>query len=239
MRAKPQPLPYPSSGSRAFEPWVENRSRLVAAVEEWTADDREAGARREAAAQAICAEVVKAAWDRLTDKDRRFFIPWRGNGVSLPWQARRLARQSADALEPLSVIESSYLVGTLYTALLPRRLRAARGAYYTPPVLAERLLDLAAAEGVDWSTATALDPACGGGAFLAPLAHRILNDHRVRCLWPEERLEELESRLAGIEIDPFAAWLSRVFLQLLAYPISRDAGRALKVPVAVADGHTS
>lgn len=50
-------------------------------------------------------------------------------------------------------------------------LRAARGAYYTPPVLAERLLDLAAAEGADGSTITALlDPARGGGAFLAPLA---------------------------------------------------------------------
>jgi len=236
MRATAQTSPDRSPGlSQTFAPWLECRSRLISAVEDWTSRDPQAGARREAAAQAVCAQVVKSTWDLLTDKDRRFFAPWRGNGVSPPLLARRLARESAVALGELSVIEASYLVGTLYTALLPDQLRAARGAYYTPPVLAERLLDLAAAEGVDWSTATALDPACGGGAFLAPLAHRILNDHRVRCLWPEERLGELETRLAGIEIDPFAAWLSRVFLQLLAFPISRDAGRALEVPVAVGD----
>lgn len=236
MSAKAQTLPDLSSGlSQTFAPWLDDRARLISAVEEWTSRAPEADARREATAQAVCAEVVKSVWDLLTGKDRRFFVPWRGNGVSLPLHARRLARQSAGSLGQLSVIEASYLVGTLYTALLPSQLRAARGAYYTPPVLAERLLDLAAAEGVDWSTVTALDPACGGGAFLAPLAHRILNDHRVRCLGPEERLEELETRLAGIEIDAFAAWLSRVFLQLLAYPMSRDAGRALEIPVAVAD----
>ncbi len=218
-----------------FGPWWEYRSRLIAAAHKWAATEVSTDQSHEAVAQAVCAEVTKSLWDLLTEKDRRWFIPWRQKGVSLPHRDRQLARQAAGALEQLSEIEASYLIGTLYTALLPSSFRAARGAYYTPPVLAERLLDLAAAEGVDWSTVTAIDPACGGGAFLAPLANRILNDHRIRCLRPEERLGVLETRLAGIEIDPFAAWLSRVFLQLLAYPVSRDAERPLEVPVAETD----
>lgn len=221
--------------SPTFGPWWEYRTRLIVAAEDWTSAATDTEASREAVAQAVCAEVAKSLWDLLTERDRRWFVPWRQKGVSLPHRDRRLARQAAGALEHLSEIEASYLIGTLYTALLPASLRAARGAYYTPPVLAERLLDLATAEGIDWSTASVIDPACGGGAFLAPVANRILNDHRIRCLRPEERLEELEARLAGIEIDPFAAWLSRVFLQLLAYPVSRDAARPLDVPVAETD----
>lgn len=53
------------------------------------------------------------------------------------------------------------------------RFRADRGAYYTPPALRERLLDLATAAGVDWRSARVLDPACGGGAFLSPVARRM------------------------------------------------------------------
>ena len=220
---------------RTFAPWWEARARLISAAENRSEAEDAPQQAREAIAQAVCAEVVKTLWDSLTEKDRRWFSPWRRNGVSLPHRDRRLAREAAGALVQLSEIEASYLVGTLYTALLPPKLRAARGAYYTPPVLAERLLDLAAAEGADWSTVTALDPACGGGAFLAPLANRILTDHRIRCLPPHQKLEQLEDRLAGIEIDPFAAWLSRTFLRLLAYPVSREADRALDVPVAEGD----
>lgn len=221
------PLPY--------ELWLEHRSLLSVAVKEWLGAEHDGDQHKEAAAQASCAEVVKTLWDLRTQKDRRWLTGWQRKKVSLPLPIRRLAREAAKSLEHFSEIEASYLIGTLYTALLPARLRASRGAYYTPPILAERLLDLVAAEGVDWSTVRALDPACGGGAFLAPLAHRILNDHRIQCLTPEERLGELEKRLAGVEIDPFAAWLSQVFLQLLAYPISRAADRALTVPVVEAN----
>jgi adenine-specific DNA-methyltransferase len=224
-----------SQSARTFTPWLEYRSLLLAAADHWASEKPSTNEDREAFAQAICAEVVKSFWDLSTEKDRRWYDHWKPRKASLSLRVRRLAREAAGALGPFSAIEASYLVGTLYTALLPNRLRAARGAYYTPPVLAERLLDLAAAEGIDWSSATALDPACGGGAFLAPLANRILNDHRIHSLPPEDRLAQVERRLTGIEIDPFAAWLSSVFLQLLAYPVSCAAGRSLNVQVTKAD----
>ena len=47
------------------------------------------------------------------------------------------------------------------------------GAYFTPPALCERLLDMATEAGVDWRTARVLDPAYGGGVFLAPVARRM------------------------------------------------------------------
>lgn len=212
--------------------WDDARTQLLSMAWEQPAETEP---ERVAVARVICAEVFKAYWDVVTGKDRRWWQPWRGDGFSLLYRGRRAARQAASALSEFPEPEASYLVGTLYTALLPPRLRATRGAYYTPPVLVERLLDLAAAEGIDFSTATMLDPACGGGAFLAPLAHRVLTDHRVRRLSPESQLEHLERRLAGFEIDSFAAWLSRGSLQLLVHHLSCAASRPIKVDVAEGD----
>lgn len=105
-----------------------------------------------------------------------------------------------------------YELGRLYTALLPAAYRARYGVYYTPPELTERLLDQATAAGLDWATCRVLDPACGGGAFLAPVARRMLAAARKHCaeLSASTLRDQVAARLHGYEIDPFAAWISRV-----------------------------
>jgi adenine-specific DNA-methyltransferase len=211
-----------------FERWAESRASLIAAADALAASHPTAD--REGIARYLCAELVHALWDERTHRDRHWLAAWKER-IPAPFRLKQIAERVAQSLRDLSVIEASYLVSSLYTALLPPEIRAERGAFYTPPVLAERLLDLVAAEGVDWLTVTALDPACGGGAFLTPLANRILNDHRVQCLPPGERMRHLEERLAGIEIDAFAAWMSRTFLQLLAYPLIKSSGRDLQIPI--------
>ncbi|TPW07568.1 MAG: meth, partial [Alphaproteobacteria bacterium] len=111
--------------------------------------------------------------------------------------------------------------------------RSENGVYYTPPSLSAHLLDMAEAGGVDWRTARVLDPACGGGAFLSPAAERIvaaLSD----CL-PSLVLQNVASRLRGMELDPFAAWMSQVFLEITLRNVTRAAGRALPNLVSVCD----
>jgi type I restriction-modification system DNA methylase subunit len=59
-------------------------------------------------------------------------------------------------------------------AALPDQLRSALGIFYTPPTVAERLLDDLEAAGARFDgTMRFCDPACGGGAFLLPVARRI------------------------------------------------------------------
>lgn len=121
-----------------------------------------------------------------------------------------LAETIADIGSTLGTDEAGYLVGRIYAAMLPDEMRSEFGIYYTPPLLAGRLLDLAEAAGTDWRTARVLDPACGGGAFLGPVARRM-----IRHMHGADRrivLRNLATRLRGYEIDPFAAWLSAVFL---------------------------
>ncbi|WP_157978132.1 N-6 DNA methylase, partial [Salmonella enterica] len=108
-------------------------------------------------------------------------------------------------------IDAGYLIGSIYTAMLPTAYRSDLGAYYTPPPLVSRLLDLAEEAGVDFSTASVIDPACGGGAFLAPVAMRMLQ--RSKHASSEWKLAQIGKRLKGVEIDPFAAWMTHVLLE--------------------------
>jgi len=100
--------------------------------------------------------------------------------------------------------------------MLPRFLRAQYGMYFTPPAVVERLLDMVAECGFDWTRGKVVDPACGGGAFLAPVARRMLqHTHAARTGARKSALAaDVLSRLGGIEIESFCAWMAKAFLQL-------------------------
>jgi adenine-specific DNA-methyltransferase len=124
-------------------------------------------------------------------------------------------------------------IGLAYTSMLPREHRAAYGIYYTPSILVRRLIDQATVAGVDWTCARVLDPACGGGAFLAPVARRIIEE--LRDCSPRILVENIATRLHGCELDPFGAWLSQVTLDAVLLPVTREAKKLLPVVVTVGD----
>lgn len=147
--------------------------------------------------------------------------------------AARIARSIGSAAATFDVAEAGYLVGAVYTATMPTRARAEFGAYYTPPALCERLLDMATQAGVDWRVARVLDPACGGGAFLSPVALRMAKS--LRDSSPKIAFRNILQRLRGFEIDPFAAWLSEAFLGVALSDLCRAAGTRLPRVVEVGD----
>ena len=153
--------------------------------------------------------------------------------ASIPMEAGALAQRIGAALTHLDPLEAGYLVGVLYTTMMPRKARAKLGAYYTPPALCERLLDMATDTGVDWASARVLDPACGGGAFLAPVARRMVASRE--GLDARAVLRDVERRLVGFEVDPFAAWMSQVVLDVALSDLCREAGAQLGSVVRVCD----
>ncbi|MBV8359321.1 MAG: Eco57I restriction-modification methylase domain-containing protein [Deltaproteobacteria bacterium] len=144
-----------------------------------------------------------------------------------------LGSRIGTAARALDVVEASYRIGVLYTTMMPEKLRSELGAYYTPPVLCERLLDLATDAGVDWRFARVLDPACGGGAFLFPVARRMANS--LKGCDAKNALSDILHRLHGFGLDPFAAWMSQVFLEVTLDELCRSAGTRLPVLVKVCD----
>ena len=188
-------------------------------------------------ARSMAHAVAKTYWQGAGIQPER---PWPIRKVprdiqlcTLPSETEDLARRLGKAAAELDPLEAAYATGMLYTGMMPDRLRATLGAYYTPPALCERLLDMASDAGVDWSRARVLDPACGGGAFLAPVALRMARG--LGGLEADAVLHTIERRLVGFELDSFAAWMSQVFLDAALTEQCRVAGRRIRRVVRVCD----
>ena len=184
---------------------------------------------RLALARSFCAHVIKAYWfgiqrprrDQWALEESLFASP----DGSLDGQARPLAEEMGEAAARLDPIVASYLIGSTYTAMIPDQTRSRLGVYYTPPGLTRRLLHMATLAGVDWRTCRVIDPACGGGAFLAPVAARMVSENK--HLSPRQMVQAIADRVCGLEIDPFAAWASQVFLEASVMDLCRRAGERL------------
>ena len=186
-------------------------------------------------AHAVVFRVVSAYWKEVeTAAGRRWSLRKAPSGIgpaALPPETRSLAQSIGKAAARLNVMDASYMIGVLYTTMIPAKARASLGAYYTPPALCERLLDMATEAGVDWRSVRVLDPACGGGAFLSPVARRMA--HSLENCSPKSALKRIESRLQGFELDPFAAWMSQVFLDVTLSDLCREARSRLGPVVRV------
>jgi adenine-specific DNA-methyltransferase len=148
-----------------------------------------------------------------------------------------VAQAIGAAAAKLPIIEGSYLLGTVYTSVLPASTRTVGGVFYTPPSLTRRLIDLAEKAGVNWSTANIIDPACGGGAFLAPICLRILASIKDRDR--DSVLNHIQTHLTGWEIDPFAGWLSQVFIEVALKDLLNESSFQFQPVVKICDSLTT
>lgn len=103
-------------------------------------------------------------------------------------------------LSKLTTNERNYWIGTLYTLMLSHEVRRAQAAYFTPPYLAEAVIDLTVEHGFDLRRHDVLDPAAGGAAFLSIIARR-MRDAGANPL-------DIAYRLNGVEIDRCLAEIS-------------------------------
>ncbi|MDF1592912.1 MAG: Eco57I restriction-modification methylase domain-containing protein [Desulfobacterales bacterium] len=189
---------------------------------------------------AVAEEVITIAlrkyWQQLT-KLYQVSIPF-GPPVNKPESVLSehqlaLSEWLGETIGAFPVLEAAYRIGLIYTSLLPSQYRTKNGIYYTPPALANRLLDQAETAGIDWKTCKVLDPACGGSAFLLPTALRIID--AIKNAEPALKIQNLEARLFGWEVDPFAAWLSRFFIEVICLPESVRAGRRINPSITTCD----
>ena len=146
------------------------------------------------------------------------------------------AHNLGDYLSTISFSESSFLIGTLYTALLPRDWRATKGAYYTPPSLVDHLIKMVSEQGFDWQRGKILDPSCGGGAFLSPVALRMAASLPKKIANDSTKLiNDISDRLVGFEIDPFSAWISQTLVEMAFLPQCIEADKRFPRIVKVCD----
>lgn len=199
------------------------------------ANSRDTEEQRVEDARVFCALVINSYWQTLCKRHKSRMKP-KGSPYleqEIEPDAQQLATDTGALIAEFPVEDAGYLIGSIYTVMLPSSLRSSLGAYYTPPPLVSRLLDLAEKAGFDFGKGTAIDPACGGGAFLAPMAMRMIK--RMPKASAEWTLKRIAKRLRGIEIDPFAAWMSSVILEASILPLCVEAKRRLPNLVTVGD----
>lgn len=135
-----------------------------------------------------------AAWDAVLALVGGIERPDLPTDVAAPWRA-------PGALDALAALhESSLDAGD----------RVARGSFYTPPALVGWLLDRALPAGAALAASPpvgVLDPACGAGAFLVPVAQRLL-DAGLPAV-------DVAARLHGTDLDPVAVGITRLRLRAL------------------------
>lgn len=97
-----------------------------------------------------------------------------------------------------------YWIGTFYSLLLSPAERKQRAAYFTPPQLAEAIVDRVISEGFDLEKHSVIDPAAGGAAFLSTIAQKMSA--------AKVPLTTIKKNLRGVEINSGLARLSEALI---------------------------
>lgn len=109
-------------------------------------------------------------------------------------------------------LDATYMISSAYAQLCGNERRRKLAMFFTPPSLTERLLDDLSASGVDFAAHRFCDPACGGAAFLAPIAIRMRDTLRKRGASATEILDHVKYHLLGFDKDRVLCKLSNQFL---------------------------
>ena len=109
--------------------------------------------------------------------------------------------------------DRDYAISSAYALLMGTEQRKALSAYFTPPGLTSAVLD-AASNFIDGVMNPAvLDPACGGGSFLTPMARFLIHLRGRQGNPTPEACRNALRQLRGIEIDTGLATLSQALLR--------------------------
>jgi SAM-dependent methyltransferase len=125
-----------------------------------------------------------------------------------------------------------------YESGLPTRERKTRGHFSTPPALVEQILDACNyIPAHDLSQIRVLDPACGGGNFLAGAAQRLLAFANETNLSKRKHLSLIKRNLWGFDPDPISCFLAEMQLcTLLSAAGSLNERRPSPLHIHQADG---
>lgn len=147
---------------------------------------------------------------------------------SLPYSDALAAEPELDAfvavLNQLNLLEATYWLSSSYAILAEEDYRKKLGMFFTPPSLTEGLLDDLIQQGVDLESQSFMDPACGGAAFLTPIALRMRKALVTKGLTPLKLLKHIEKHLRGTDLDQTLCEMSKHFLCMALHDEIRKTG---------------
>lgn len=133
-------------------------------------------------------------------------------------------------------LESAFWLSSAYAVWVGNDARSEKSLYFTPPVLADRLIDNLISQGASLKDDVWVDPACGGGAFLAPVAIRMIDAMSQEDLAPAQIIERITTNLRGNDIDATLAFLSTQFVLMALYKYIVLSNIKPKIEVSTGNG---
>ncbi len=133
------------------------------------------------------------------------------------------------ALSPIPM----YLAGEIYEGALTKEEKKTLGQYYTPPAIADHLLDqVGYVPDTEMCEGPLLDVATGFGIFLAQATKRLVSAQCAQNVDLEQICHTVEHHIQGYDINPFAVIATKfhvlaALLDALA-PTAQQAGSVLK-----------
>ena len=118
-------------------------------------------------------------------------------------------------LRELPMLDSAYWLSSAYAIWSGEDYRKNLAMFFTPSSITRRLLDDLEHAGVSFADHSFFDPACGGAAFLAPIAERMRSALLAHGATSRQILDEVEQRLGGVELDAVLCKMSRHFLRMV------------------------
>lgn len=138
----------------------------------------------------------------------------------------------------LGFLEASYWLSSTYAMSAEEDYRKRLAMFFTPASLTKGLLDDLGNQKVDFGSQSFMDPACGGAAFLAPIALRMRAALQVKGLEPRQVLRHIEQHLYGTDIDEALCHLSKHFLCMALHDDIQHSGYVPKFNVHKANSLT-
>lgn len=134
-------------------------------------------------------------------------------------------------LKSQDLLEATYWLSSVYAQLAGEEHRKQLAMFFTPPSLTKRLLDDLSASGVDFAARRFCDPACGGAAFLVPIAMRMRQALRDQGVPDAQVVRHVQEHLLGFDKDATLCALSRHFLLMVLRDevVATDTAPAFKV----------
>jgi adenine-specific DNA-methyltransferase len=181
-------------------------------------------------AATVVGTVLRLWCDRAYPKLRKSRLPW-----SAPLFAARQTEDFVTLLQRLPFFDAAYWLSTAYAALSEASYRKRLALYFTPPVIARRLIGDLKAAGACFERERFIDPACGGAAFIAIVADQMRQSLAAKGIKGSALLRHVRTHLVGIDIDPVLGALSRYFLQMNFYDEISAHGKAVKFKILKGD----
>lgn len=126
----------------------------------------------------------------------------------------RIIEEFVEFVDKFQLEEGMYWLSSAYSLLIGAKDRREQSLYFTPPSLTKRLLDDLVSSGADYASDSFCDPACGGAAFLAPIAIRIRKALKKQGKRASTILRHIESNVIGIDKNSVLCSLSCHFLRM-------------------------